>query len=437
MLITGRKKTCVALFGLLFLALGSLTGCARNPVTGRSELALVEMSAAEEVQLGKTAFQHALQRGGGAYPDRQLQQYVAAVGRRLALQSHRPDLEFRFALINDSSPNAFALPGGYIAVTRGLLTGLSNEAELAAVLGHEIAHVTARHGVQGMQRNALLSTAVGLLGGMADSSGYGGLISQAGGVAANLLDKRYSREQESESDRLGIDYMVKAGYDPAGAIQLQEYFYREVEQGADPRWLEGLFRSHPFSAQRLEENRRYVARHYPGVRGAGQDVLNFAREIGPLIQVRQGYATFDRARQLEQQGELAAAITAYHQALLEAPDEALILASLGLAYLRNEDIVPARRYLLKAVNRQPDWYQSRLGLGYIYLQKEQPAEAREQLEAGFDLLPTVQGGYMLAEAREQSGDLEGARELYTAVAKAEPTGKLGRRAALRLKQLGP
>lgn len=418
---------------LLFL----LSGCAVNPVTGQSELAFVSMSAEEEAALGLPAYLQAIQQNGGRYQDDELEAYVDRVGQRLARHSHRPDIKYRFVVVNDSTPNAFALPGGYIAITRGLLVNLSNEAELAAVLGHEIGHVTARHSLQGMQRGALLGTTVGLLGTLADAAGYGWAANPVGGIAANLIDKRYSREQETESDRLGIDYMVKAGYDPVGAIQLQEYFSREVENGTSPQLLAGLFRSHPFSSERLVGNRRYIETHYPHRAGDGQDAVMFARAIESLSRTRQGYATYDRAQKLEQQGQLPEAIDLYHQALLEAADQPLILTSLGLAYLRREDMVPARRYLIKAVNLQGDYYQSRLALGYVYQQKQQYQDAHKQLEAGFKLLQTLEGGYMLAKAREQVGDKKGARDLYSAVAKADPGGKLGQSAAAQLKQMGP
>ena len=431
--LSARNQVLLLLVGLVLV----LSGCAVNPVTGQSELALMQMSTEEEVSLGRQAFAQAQQQSGGVWNEPGLIAYVDGVGQRLARKSHRPDLKYHFTVVNESSPNAFALPGGYIAITRGLLANLSNEAELAAVLGHEIGHVTARHSLQGMQRSSLLGVGVGLLGQLAGSSRYGDLATQVGGVAANLIDKRYSREQESEADRLGIDYMVRAGYDPVGAIQLQEYFYREVEKGADPQWLNGLFRSHPFSAERLAANRAYVAQYYPGIAGDGEDAVAFAKAIESLSATRQGYATYDQARKLEQQGDLAAAIDRYHQALLEAPEQPLILSSLGLAYLRQEDLVPARRYLIKAINLQDDYYRSHLGLGYIYLQKEESDKAREQLETGFKLLPTLEGGYLLAEAKERTGDNAGARELYTAVAKADPGGKLGTNAALRLKNLGP
>jgi len=227
--MTYRFRVQVAGF---FLLLGLLVGCAVNPVTGRQELALFQVSTSEEISLGRQTFPRALQQVGGEYGDPQLAEYVRQVGDVLANVSQRPDLPYQFKVVNDSTPNTFALPGGFVAISRGLLAALENEAQLAAVLGHELGHVTARHSVQAMQSGSLLGLGMAVLGGVAGQGGYAVAAQQAGQLAAGLLENTYSREQERESDRLGVDYLVLAGYDPQGAVHLQEYFYRKVEQVA-------------------------------------------------------------------------------------------------------------------------------------------------------------------------------------------------------------
>ncbi len=418
---------------LVFLVV--LAGCAVNPVTGRNELALMQVSPQQEVELGKKSFGQAMQSMGGVYPDAALNAYVDRVGQRVARRSHRPELKYSFQVVNDSAPNAFALPGGFIAISRGLLVSLENEAQLAAVLGHEVGHVTARHSVQGMQRSTLLGAAVSLVG-IAAGDQYGQLASQLGGVTANLIDKRYSREQESESDQLGIDYMVQSGYAPQGAIELQEIFYQKVDKGRNADWLSGLFRSHPFSVERLEANRNYVASRYPGKLGYGLDRNSYAQAIAPLMATREAYELYDQARELEAKGQLDVAIETYHQAMQKMPEHGLLLNGLGMAYLRQEDFIPARRYLIKAVNADPNYFQSRMGLGYIYLQNKKPADASEHLKKSLELLPSVQAAYLLGEAEEAQGHLDQARQLYQAVAQADANGKLGQAASIKLKQLG-
>ena len=213
----------------LFAVLGLLAySCAVNPVTGRSELALVSFSEEEEVALGARAYTPAVQQQGGFYRDQALEDYVQGVGTRIARVSHRSNLNYRYRVLNSSVPNAFALPGGYIVINRGLLVHLSSEAELAAVLGHETGHVTARHSLAGYQRAMAANL---LLAGVSVAAGGKTGVMQLSGVTASLVENGFSRDQEREADWLGIDYMVKAGYNPEGAVRLQEYFYKQLEGG--------------------------------------------------------------------------------------------------------------------------------------------------------------------------------------------------------------
>ncbi len=423
----------------LLLAVLALAGCAVNPVTGKRELALMQVSDTEEIDIGKKAFGPALQQMGGEYNDPQLAAYVNNVGQRLARLSARSNLPYEFKVVNDSSPNAFALPGGSIAISRGLLVNLENEAQLASVLGHEVGHVDARHSVQGMQRGTLLNVGLSVLSGVTGGTGYSAVAQQAGQLAASLLDNSYSREQERESDRLGIDYMVRAGYNPIGAVQLQEFFYRKIEGGAEPMWLSGLFRTHPFSKERLEANEAYIRSHH------GQALNNPNSMLLPeplmaatarLRQTQAAYDLYDQARQMEGQGNLSQAVATYLQAAAAAPDEALILTGLGMAYLKAEDEGSARRHLERAVQLDGNYYMSRMGLGYVYLQQKQDKQAVEELEASMKLLPSLQGGFLLAEGYEKTGQKQKAAQLYQDVAKADPQGKLGRAAAAKAKALG-
>lgn len=427
-------KTFIQLIVLL-LFLAVVSGCAVNPVTGRNELALMSVSPQQEAAMGKKSFAQALQKMGGSYPDAALNSFVDQVGQRVARRSHRPEIKYSFAVVNDSAPNAFALPGGFIAISRGLLLNLENEAQLAAVLGHEIGHVTARHSVQGMQRSTLLGATVSILGAVAGD--YGQMVSQIGGVTANLVDKRYSREQESESDQLGIDYMVQSGYAPQGAVELQEIFYRKIEGGGDSGWVGGLFRSHPFSKDRLDANRTYVSTRYASSRSAyGLDRSSYRQAIAPLLESEKAYALYDQARKLEIKGQVDAAIESYHKAMQQAPEHGLLLSALGMAYLRKEDVIPARRYLLKAINADGSYYQSRMGLGYVYLINKQAAQASAQLKKSLELMPTVQAAYLLGDAEHAQGHLVQARELFQAVARADAGGKLGQAALAKLERLG-
>jgi len=196
-----------AVFLALISLLGFLAGCATNPVTGRREISLV--SQGQELQLGKEGHAAVLQEYG-VYEDPALQAYVNQVGQSLARVSHLPDLAWTFTLIDDPAVNAFALPGGYIYITRGILVDLNSEAQLAGVLGHEIGHVTARHSAQQITKQQL----AGL--GLAVGSIFSETLarhSQAAQQALGLLFLKYGRDDENQADELGVRYSVLDNYD--------------------------------------------------------------------------------------------------------------------------------------------------------------------------------------------------------------------------------
>lgn len=246
-----------ALLASLFL----FAGCAVNPVTGRQNFTL--MSEAEEMRTGRQADVD-IRKEYGVYDLPALQNYVNEIGQKLAKKSHRPQLNYHFTVVDSPQINAFALPGGYIYITRGILAYLNSEAELAAVLGHEIGHVTARHGVQ--QYTAATAANVGtVVLGVLLSRYIGPAGQQLGqsalGIMGNVLLSGYGREHELEADRLGAEYLARSGYDPQamikviGVLKNQELFDIEVaaQEGREPRRYHGIFASHPDNDTRLHE----------------------------------------------------------------------------------------------------------------------------------------------------------------------------------------
>ena len=239
------------------LAAVLLANCAQNPVTGNPNLVLV--SEAQEIAIGRREDPKVRQQFG-AYDDGKLQQYVNDIGQRLARASHRPALDYRFLVVDSQQVNAFALPGGYIYITRGIIAYLSSEAELAAVLGHETGHVTARHSVQQLTAATVANIGVNILQVIVPEA-----RGQFGANAINLLGgallSGYGREHELEADRLGAEYLARAGYDPqamvkvVGALKNQELFDAEVAkaEGREPRAYHGLFASHPDNDTRLQQ----------------------------------------------------------------------------------------------------------------------------------------------------------------------------------------
>ena len=248
-----RPITQLHVLTILLLVLLQLGGCVTNPVTGKSELALIPES--QEIEIGRQQYLPSRQMQGGDYlVDQELSEYVNQVGQSLAAVSDR-DLEYEFTVINSSVPNAWALPGGKIAINRGLLIELDSEAELAAVLGHEVVHAAARHGAKGLERGMILQGAVLATAIAARDHDYGQYAVGAATLGAQLINQSYSRGQELEADYYGMLYMSRAGYDPKGAIDLQKTF---VSLSEDRRqdWLSGLFASHPPSKTRVQANQK-------------------------------------------------------------------------------------------------------------------------------------------------------------------------------------
>ena len=242
---------------IIALLLALLSGCAINPVTGNADF--VMMSESQELSLGRQADEQ-VKKQYQVYPSKTLQDYVNGVGQKLAKKSHRPELQYHFLVLDSTEINAFALPGGYVYITRGIMAYLNSEAELAAVLGHEIGHVTSRHGVR--QQSAAQATNIGLT----IASIFVPQVNTMGGqnlsnLVGGALLSGYGRDHELEADRLGADYLARSEYDPQaiikviGVLKNQELQDAELakQEGREPRRYHGLFASHPDNDTRLQQ----------------------------------------------------------------------------------------------------------------------------------------------------------------------------------------
>ena len=240
-------RSAVRIRGMLavVLACGFAAACAVNPVTGRRQLALI--SEAQEIQLGRESAQQVAQQLG-LVQDSALQQYVQRVGEDLARESERPELPWIFRVVDDPTPNAFALPGGFIFLTRGMMNLMDSEAELAAVLGHEIGHVTARHSVSQITRAqiAQLGLGVGSIFFPEAAQTFGGLAQ----TGTQLLLLRYGRDAERQADELGFRYALREGYEVREMDDIFATLLRVGEAAGRsplPSWLA----SHPAEPERI------------------------------------------------------------------------------------------------------------------------------------------------------------------------------------------
>ena len=236
------KRMILYLFAASTLLLQG--ACVRNPVTGNRQLALI--STSQEIGIGKESHPEIIAEYG-AVEEPALQEYFSRIGHEIAGISHRPDLPWTFTVLDSSVVNAFAVPGGFIYLTRGILAYMNNEAEMAGVLGHEIGHVTARHSVTQISQQQLFGLGLGL--GSIFSSRFRQMSSLAE-TGLGILMLKYSRDHERQSDQLGIEYMSQAGYDPVQMSRFFEVFqsFREEQGEAIPNWLS----SHPAPPDRIE-----------------------------------------------------------------------------------------------------------------------------------------------------------------------------------------
>ncbi len=247
--------SAVRLACLATIAAVGLTSCASNPVTGRPDL--VFSSEKGEVERAKEVHPMLLQQFGGTYDDIRIQQYVNEVGQRAAKASHRPELQYTFTVLDSEEINAFTTGGGFVYITRGIMNYLNSEAELTAVLGHEIGHVTARHPVRQQTQQTLSGIGAAAVGIVTGSGDLAGLANYAGAA----LVTGYGRDMELEADRLGAEYLAKTGLAPEHMIDVvrllknQELFevQRARQENRKPRVYHGVFSTHPDNDQRLRE----------------------------------------------------------------------------------------------------------------------------------------------------------------------------------------
>jgi predicted Zn-dependent protease len=431
---SARRKSWLIASVLLPLI---LQGCGTNPVTGKREIQFV--SESNEIQIGTQNYAPARQSEGGDYavlPE--LTAYVNEVGQKLAAASGQITvserrLPYEFKVLNNSAPNAWALPGGKISVNRGLLTELNNEAELAAVLGHEIVHAAARHGAQAQERGTLLQ------GGLAAAqigAAIGGLDEQVAGlviggasVGAQLVHTKYGREAELQSDLYGTRLMKAAGYDPAAAVTLQETFVR-LSQGRKANWLEGLFASHPPSQERVDRNRATVAQL-----GTGGDLGadRYVAKIAPLRQMKPAYDKYDQAVVALQKKDTAAAKSLAAEAARMLPREGTFQQLLGDIAVNEKHFQQALPYYERAQELNPGYFGSWLGAGVAQYNLKDKTQAEQSLKRSMDLMPTAPAALFLGNIARDRGDRDGALKYYQAAAQADGTvGETASREAAKI-----
>src|SRR5688572_4904657 len=259
----------------LLLIAGTLAGCARNPATGQNELMLV--SESQEIQMG-TQYDSQVVATIGLYPDPALQSYVQTLGTRLAATSERTKLPWTFRVMDDPAVNAFAVPGGYVYVTRGILAHMNNEAQLATVLGHEIGHVTARHTASQMSKQQLAQLGL-VVGSIASQriAQYAGVASQA----LSVLFLKFSRDNENQADELGVRYSSRGNFDSREMANVMRLLDKLSAGGGGrlPEWLA----THPNPGNRLEHINAMIAKAQTDFTGATVNREGYERRLDGIM----------------------------------------------------------------------------------------------------------------------------------------------------------
>ncbi|HET7203372.1 MAG TPA: M48 family metalloprotease [Steroidobacteraceae bacterium] len=417
---------------LLAIALLCLAGCATNPVTGKQEVQMV--SQGQEIQIGQQQYGPGRQSQGGDYVTDPLPtQYVQQVGARLAAVADRA-LPYEFVVLNNSELNAWALPGGKIAVNRGLLMELRNEAELAAVLAHEIVHAAARHGAQQLEQGQLMqigaavaSVAAGAYGG----SDLGQMVGQGAMLGAQLLQAKYSRDDELEADRYGMQYMKRVGYDLQAAVALQELFLRKFESGRDADRGSSLFASHPPSAQRVAGNQQTMTK----LGGPGGDLGadRYQKAIAGLRKSAPAYAKADEAVALARKGNLDAARSLVDEAIRLQPRESRFHGLRGEIAMAAKDPREALGHFDKARQLDPGYFKPIVQAGMVQYDLGNKAAAEPLLTRSMQLLPTAPAAYYLGRLNEDRGNTNEAVKLYKLAAGSQ--SRYGTEAMARLTRL--
>ena len=418
-------KATKALFFCIFLTL--LAGCAINPVTGDRELGLVGKQ--QEIAIGSKQYIPGRQMQGGDFlVDPELSAYVSSVGQKLAAVSDRP-LPYEFTILNNSTPNAWALPGGKIVINRGLLLELNNEAELAAVLSHEIVHAAARHGAKSMERGILLQGALLATALAARQNDYAGLAVGGAQLAAGLITQRYSREAELEADYYSMQYMSRAGYDVQSAVDLQETFVH-LSEGRNQNWLTGLFSSHPPSWERVEANRK-TARTLKKGGFIGREI--YQQKTRRLQKTEPAYQAYDKARKALEKKDNRTAHALAEKAIEIEPSEASFYGLKGDVYFAQKKYSKALASYDRAIYFNDQFFNFYMQRGLTKEKLGDQQGASQDMARSTRLLPTATAYKKLGDFSLARGEENEAKRFFQSAASSHSSdGKAALLSFIRL-----
>jgi beta-barrel assembly-enhancing protease len=354
---------------------GLLVGCAVNPVTGQRQLMLV--SESWEIEVDQQNSPHQFSTDYGRLQDETLNDYLNQVGQAMVPHTHRPQMPYSFQGVNATYINAYAFPGGSIAVTRGILLSLESEAELSALLGHEIGHVSARHTAQRMSKGVLTQAVVGGIAVYAGTKGeaYGQMAAQLGMLGAGALLASYSRENEREADQLGMVYATRSGYSSEGFVDLMSMLNSLHKGNADAVSL--LFSTHPMSQERYDAAVRMKTNEFSDFASQPMHRERYMDHTANLRKIRPAIELFQHAEELLARKAYDQAEASFDQGIKLVPNDYAGLVMMSKCQMLKKNYDQALHFLVRAKEVYPQEAQANYlsGIAGINLKKFDQAAA--------------------------------------------------------------
>ncbi|MGD9042104.1 MAG: M48 family metalloprotease [Desulfobacterales bacterium] len=416
-------------------AAGYVFGCATDPVTGKKQFMLV--SEDTEIQIDKQYSPLQFSSDFGEVQDSQLNRYVSQIGDKMAASSHRPHMPYTFRVVNATYINAYAFPGGSIAATRGIMLSLDNEAELAALLGHELGHVNARHSAEQMSKGQLTQAIVGGISTVAgtQNAALGDLAGQLGQIAGGALLASYSRDNEREADALGMEYMVGAGYGSEGFVGLMDMLNSLSKHKSGS--VELLFATHPMSSERYDTAVQMANTTYSSSLKGPLHRERYMDHTARLRSQKGAIEEIEKGQKEMAQKKYDAASNHFRRALKQAPNDYVALCMMSISNLAQKKYAVARQYAEMAQKSYPKEAQAYHLSGFSKIQLKDFEGAYEEFNTYESLLPGNPNViFFKGYCQEGMEQIEPAAEEYKRYLQVVQQGKYAQHAYKRLVDWG-